>query len=65
MRRTGTLDHYLTTPQAWLKQELDRHGDLHPLLQERFLDGDPQRLQKAKKMIDAEYNSWATQMRWR
>ncbi|MFF7602966.1 SIR2 family protein [Streptomyces mirabilis] len=64
IRKTGFLNEYHPAPAAWLKQELDRHGDLHPLLREGFLDGNAQRVHTAKEATEAEYSKWASQMRW-
>ncbi|MCX4399485.1 SIR2 family protein (plasmid) [Streptomyces sp. NBC_00053] len=65
IRKTGSLNHYELVPAAWLKQELDHHGDLHPLLKTGFLNGNAQRLHTAKDTVDAEFNRLASEDRWR
>ncbi len=64
IRKTGFLNEYRPAPAGWLKKELDQHGDLHPLLQNGFLAGNPRRFLAAKEATEVEYNRLATQMRW-
>jgi hypothetical protein len=52
-------DGYRLAPAIWLKQELDRHGDLHPLLRQGFLNGDAQRLHTSRNAVRATYAEWA------
>jgi len=62
IRRTGILDEYRPAPTTWLKQQLDQHGDLHPLLQEGFLDGSVQLLLTAREAAEATYSRWTSEL---
>ncbi|MEV8015260.1 SIR2 family protein [Streptomyces sp. NPDC086554] len=61
IRRTGLMGAYQAAPATWLQRDLERHGKNHPLLQAGFLDGNLEKLQGTKQVLDAEYNHWATQ----
>ncbi|MGC9537593.1 SIR2 family protein [Streptomyces sp. UG1] len=60
--RSDRYDGHQLAPAVWLTHEPDRHGDLHPLLEEGLFDGDVERLRTAKEAVQAEYISWARMM---
>ena len=62
IRRAGILDEYRPAPTTWLKQQLEQHGDLHPLLQEGFLDGSADLLFAAGEAIEATYSRWISEL---
>ncbi|MFJ7063267.1 hypothetical protein ACIQVA_37375 [Streptomyces microflavus] len=65
MRKAGTVSAYRPGPSGWIQQELDREGDAHPLLAAGFLNGSAERLNRARRSIDEEFDRWSVQARWR
>ncbi|MFE1383406.1 SIR2 family protein [Streptomyces sp. NPDC058740] len=64
IRKTGLYQHYEPVPAAWLKQEIDRHGDNLPLLKAGLLDGSSERLTIAKAEVDRIFNEAASRNYW-
>ncbi|NEA19377.1 SIR2 family protein [Streptomyces halstedii] len=64
MRTTGMFDAHLPVPSGWIRQELDREGDTHPLLTAGFLNGSAERLNTARNAIDEQFSRWSIQARW-
>ncbi|WP_169317022.1 SIR2 family protein [Actinacidiphila oryziradicis] len=64
LRRTGSLGQYRVAPESWLREDLDRHGEDHPLLRAGFLGGDLDRLKAAKEAFDTAYSVTASRAMW-
>ncbi|MFC8730612.1 hypothetical protein [Streptomyces bacillaris] len=64
MRTTGMFGAHLPEPSGWIRQELDREGDTHPLLTAGFLNGSAERLNTARNAIDEQFSRWSIQARW-
>lgn len=64
VRAEGHLDNYRPVPSAWLRRELDRIGDTHPLLMAGLADGDRSRLLAAADSYDAHFGELASRAVW-
>ena len=60
----GHLDKYRPMPSAWLRRELERVGDAHPLLTAGLAGGDRGRLVAAADSYDAEFGEYANRGAW-
>ncbi|MFM9500075.1 SIR2 family protein [Streptomyces galilaeus] len=61
---TGYLDTFDPAPAAWLKRQIDQHGDDIPVLRGGLLDGSRQRLDQAVAGVETSFNHMAHQMRY-
>ncbi|MFG3517675.1 SIR2 family protein [Streptomyces bobili] len=61
---TGYLDTFDPAPAAWLKRQIDQHGDDIPVLRGGLFDGSRQRLDQAVAGVETSFNHMAHQMRY-
>lgn len=64
IRADGSMDSYRPVPSAWLRRELGRLGDAHPLLASGFAAGDDARALAAADSYDAEFGQRAQTAAW-
>ena len=64
IRAEGRTDTYKPVPSAWLRRELERLGETHPLLVGGFTDGDRDRVVAASDSYDIEFSEYAKQAAW-
>lgn len=64
VRADGSMDSYRPVPSAWLRRELERLGDAHPLLASGFAAGDQGRALTAADSYDAEFSQRAQTSAW-
>jgi hypothetical protein len=56
---------YQPAVSDWLRAQVDRYGEEHPLLAAGFCGGDPARLRAAQREYDEQFRSLAHGVAWR
>ncbi|MFK0287977.1 SIR2 family protein [Streptomyces sp. NPDC090499] len=62
IRPRGFSNLHTPAPSTWLKKEIDRYGDNHPLILAGLLGGDLDRLQQARKATATTLRTKTTQL---